>query len=432
MKINPEKLNDFNKNLQNQHQRDLEHLTEKLSKQNIDIESLIKKVQKFQIAVPSWALGTGSTRFGRFPGGGEPFSVEEKIDDVGILHHLTRQTDSVSLHIPWDLPKDPQALKEHATNLGLGFDAMNSNTFQDTKDFANANRKLSYKFGSLCHSDTETREQAIEHNIETIELGQKLGSKAITIWLGDGTNYPGQANFRKQFENVLSSLRRIHNALPEDWKMFTEHKPFEPAFYSSVVNDWGSSLLLAQQTGEKCLSLVDLGHHLPNANIEQIVSRLLMEGKLAGFHFNDSKYGDDDLTVGSLKPYQLFLIFIELVEFLEGDSIQNPELAWMIDASHNVKDPLLDLMQSLEAIALAYTQSLLVPRQSLEAAQESNDVIEAQELLQNAYRTDVRPILAEARVRNNGAIAPIQAYRNLKVREELIKERGYKTESNAL
>lgn len=433
MKLDRSAVEAVNKSHLARHKRDFAYTAEKLSAQGFNIDSLVKKIGAFQVATPSWAMGTGGTRFGRFPGIGEPATLEQKIEDAHVLHVLCNQTNSISLHIPWDIPKDPRAIRQLAQSLEIKFDAVNSNTFQDAKEFANAPRKLSYKFGSLCHNDRNVRAQAVEHNIECIEYGKALGSKAITVWLADGTTFPGQANFRRQFNWVADSLKAIYKHLPSDWYMFTEHKPYEPNFYSSVVNDWGSSLLLAQAAGPKCLCLVDLGHHLPNANIEQVVSRLLMVGRLAGFHFNDSKYSDDDLTVGCLKSYQLFLIFNELVEFLEGSKeIKNPAPAWMIDASHNVKDPLEDLLQSFEAIALAYAQALLIPRKALEVAQAANDVALCQELLQTAYRTDVRPLIAEARIRNRSALQPIDAFRRLKIRSGLAKERGTDSVSSGL
>jgi L-rhamnose isomerase/sugar isomerase len=332
------------------------------------------------------------------------------------------------LHIPWDIPENYAVIKALAAQLGLRFDAVNSNTFQDQKD-----QKLSYKFGSLQHVNKAVRKQAIEHNIDVIKHGVELGSDSLTVWLSDGSCFPGQLNFRKAFQNTLESLREIYAALPDNWKMFVEYKAFEPNFYSMTVGDWGQSLLYANKLGPKAYTLVDLGHHLPNANIEQIVALLLMEGKLAGFHFNDSKYGDDDLTVGSIRPYQLFLIFNELVEGMDASGMDHAkDLGWMIDASHNVKDPLEDLLQSVEAIMLAYAQALTVDRKKLNGAQESNDVVTAQEVLQNTFRTDLRPVLAEARLRSGGAIQPLQFFRELKIRESLIKERGTKTVATGL
>src|SRR5512138_2519010 len=391
-------------------------------------DEIIQKLIDFQVAIPSWALGAGGTRFGRFSIGGEPRSLEEKIEDVGLLHALNRSSGAISLHIPWDIPENASSTKALAAQHGLRFDAVNSNTFQDQKD-----QKLSYKFGSLQHVDKAVRQQAIDHNIEVIKQGVSLGSESLTVWLADGSSFPGQLNFRKAFQNTLESLKEIYAALPGDWKMFVEYKAFEPNFYSMTVGDWGQSLLYASKLGQKAYTLVDLGHHLPNANIEQIVSLLLMEGKLAGFHFNDSKYGDEDLTVGSINPYQLFLIFNELVEGMDARGMNHAnDLGWMIDASHNVKDPLEDLLQSVEAIMLSYTHALMIDRKRLNNAQEVNDVVAAQEVLQNTFRTDVRSIVAEARLRSGGSLEPLQFYREHKLRQQLIKERGVKTVATGL
>jgi L-rhamnose isomerase/sugar isomerase len=382
----------------------------------------------FSVAAPSWAVGTGGTRFGRFPIGGEPRTTEEKIDDVATLNLLTASNQSISLHVPWDLPGDPASLKEYADERGISFDAMNSNTFQDNPATTDDGR-LSYKFGSLANSDKAVRDAAIEHNKEVIDLGVALGSKALTVWLADGINHPGQADHWAQFERVADGLKAIHDHLPDGWQMYTEHKPYEPAFYATVNFDWGSSLLLAQAAGPKASCLVDLGHHLPNANIEQIVSRLAMVDRLGGFHFNDSKYGDDDLTTGSIKPFQLFLVFCELIRAGDGAL---PDLAYMIDQSHNIKDPLEDLIQSTEAVAIAYAQALLVDRPALADAQESNDATRAQELLQAAFRSDVRPLVAEARRRVGGAIAPLEAYRESGYRAAMISVRGSDSVSTGL
>jgi L-rhamnose isomerase/sugar isomerase len=394
------------------------------------LEGHIQKLIDFQVAIPSWALGTGGTRFGRFPGGGEPRSLEEKIEDVGLLHKLNNTSGAISLHIPWDIPTSPKDIQALANQYGLSFDAVNSNTFQDQQDQA-----LSYKFGSLQNVNKAIRKQAIDHNLEVIKHGIDLGSKSLTVWLSDGSCFPGQLNFRKAFENTLESLQEIYAALPSDWKMFVEYKAFEPNFYSMTVGDWGQSLLYASKLGEKAFTLVDLGHHLPNANIEQIVSLLMMEGKLGGFHFNDSKYGDDDLTVGSINPYQLFLIFNELTQGMQANNAPfelGSGFGWMIDASHNIKDPLEDLLQSVEAIMVAYAQSLLVDTKALEEARENNDVVRAQEIIQGAYRTDVRSIIAEARLRSGAALSPVNLFRASNVRNILIKERGLKTTATGL
>ena len=424
MRLEKHIIDNHNQDLSRSHERRLTVLTNEIP----DAKSVLQKLTDFQVAIPSWALGTGGTRFARFSGGGEPRNLEEKMEDIGVLHAINKSSGAISLHIPWDIPDNIPSVRSLAAQLGLQFDAMNSNTFQDQKDQA-----FSYKFGSLQHVDKRVRQQAIQHNIDVIGHGVALGSKSLTVWLSDGSCFPGQLNFRKAFENTLEGLREIYAALPDDWKMFVEYKAFEPNFYSTTVGDWGQSLLYASKLGPKAFTLVDLGHHLPNANIEQIVSLLLMENKLGGFHFNDSKYGDDDLTVGSIKPYQLFLIFNELVEGMDSRNMShNTDLGWMIDASHNVKDPLEDLLQSVEAIMLSYAQALIVDRKRLEEAQQNNDVVMAQEILQNAFRTDLRPLIAEARLQAGGALQPVALYRAAGVREKLIRERGLKTVATGL
>jgi len=412
-------ISNYNQPLLAEHQRNFDFIASGIKNTDYILEKLIN----FQVTIPSWALGTGGTRFGRFPGGGEPRSLKEKMEDIGLIHALNQSSGAISLHIPWDIPEDINSIKALASKLNLRFDAVNSNTFQDQPD-----QQYSYKFGSLQHVNKNVRKQAVNHNIEVINHGVQLGSNSLTVWLADGSCFPGQLNFRHAFQNTLEGLKEIYAALPTDWKIYVEYKAYEPNFYSTTVGDWGQSLLYANKLGEKAYTLVDLGHHLPNANVEQIVSLLLMEGKLGGFHFNDSKYGDDDLTVGSIKPYQLFLIFNELIDGMDTKGMNHAtDLGWMIDASHNVKDPLEDLLQSVEAIMISYAEALLVDKEKLSAAQANNDVASAQEILQNAFRTDVRALVAEARLRSSGALQPLGVYRKEKVREQLIKERGFKT-----
>lgn len=426
MRIDKERIQEKNQKDLKPHQEKFDFLSNYLLKDGHDVVEIINKLSKFQVAIPSWALGAGGTRFGRFSFHGEPSTLEQKIDDVGILHALTQTAGAISLHIPWDVPKDYEAIKQLAASHNIVFDAVNSNTFQDQK-----NAKASYRFGSLSNREKAIREQAVQHNIDVIDIGNKLGSKSLTVWLADGSNFPGQNNFQNALQNTQDSLKNIYRALPEDWKLFIEYKPYEPNFYSTVIQDWGTSFMLANECGDRAYTLVDLGHHLPNTNIEQIVATLMMKGKLGGFHFNDSKYGDDDITVGSIKPYALFLIFNELVYGMNNNP-QNPYPAWMIDASHNIKDPLEDLIQSLEAIQEAYAKALLIDQDQLRLAQMENDVVRCQELLQNAYRTDVRPLLQEARRKSGGALSPLNTYRSLKVRENLIQARGKNSVASGL
>ncbi len=426
MRISKDQIQDYNKKNKAEHASQFDFLSQVISAKGHDVNAILQKLQNFQVAIPSWALGAGGTRFGRFGFQGEPASLEQKIDDVGILHALTQTAGAISLHIPWDIPTDYTAINQLAASHDIVFDAVNSNTFQDQKNAAE-----SYKYGSLSSTNKAAREQAIAHNIEVIKIGDKLGSKSLTVWLADGANFPGQTNFQTALQHTQDSLIEIYKTLPNDWKLFIEYKPYEPNFYSTVIQDWGTSFMLANSCGDKAYTLVDLGHHLPNTNIEQIVATLMLKGKLGGFHFNDSKYGDDDVTVGSIKPYALFLIFNALVYGMENNP-QNPYPAWMIDASHNIKDPLEDLIQSLEAIQEAYAKALLVDQKSLTEAQLNNDVVQCQEILQDAYRTDVRPLIAQARLTSGGVLHPISAYRSMHIRKNLINERGANSVASGL
>jgi len=372
------------------------------------LDELTSRVAELDLALPSWGLGTGGTRFGRFPGPGEPGSVFEKLDDAAVVNRLSGGASRVSLHIPWD-GAEPAALVGHAGALGLSFDAINSNTFQDQ-----SGQKLSYRLGSLSHPDGAVRRQAIDHNLSVVELGRAIGSKALTVWIGDGADAPGQLHFRRSLERVASSLGEIHSALPVDWRLLVEYKPYEPAFYASVIQDWGTALWACETAGDRARVLVDLGHHLPGANIEQIVAYLAARGRLGGFHLNDSKYGDDDVTAGSIKPYQLFLIFCEIIEAeREARSAGGAlDLAYMIDQSHNTKDPIEALIATVQEARKAYARALLVDRVRLYEHQTACDPLGAELLLKDAFDIDVRPVLAMARKRKQAAIDPIAVFRS--------------------
>jgi len=396
---------------------DYDALGRKLSRSGIDIDAIKDRVAGFSVAVPSWGAGRGGTRFAKFPIAGEPTNIHEKLEDCAVIQQLSRITPRVSPHFPWDKVSDYTALREEAASLDLGFDAVNSNTFQDQPGQAH-----SYNTGSLASTIETTRQQAVEHNIECIEIGQQLGSRDLTVWVGDGTNFPGQQDLGRSLDRYLDAAAQVYAALPTDWRMLLEHKMFEPAFYSTVISDWGSSILAAQELGPKAKCLVDLGHHAPNVNIEQIVARLHRFGKLGGFHFNDSKYGDDDLDSGSINPHQLFLVFNELVE-AELSPRDGFDPAYMIDQSHNVTDPIESMLSSAEAIAQCYAKALLVNREELHAAQMENDTMMAFQSLRRAYTIDVSPILAKARLEANGAIDMLAAYRASQWRERKAQER---------
>ena len=344
-----------------------------------------------------------------------------KMEDAAIVHRLTAAAPRVSLHIPWDEPTDIDAVRADAARLGLGFDAVNSNTFQDQP-----NQALSYKLGSFSNpSDAVYDVRPIEHHLHVIEMGKALGAQAITVWLADGSNYPGQMSLRGSFERVRECLREVYAAMPQSWRLFTEHKPYEPAFYATVVQGLGFSLVSSpNHSATRAQCLVDLGHHLPNTNIELVVARLIGEGRLGGFHFNDSKYGDDDLTSGSIKPYVLFLIFHELV-LAKREKLKGFDPAYMIDQSHNLKDPIEAMLQTVDQLQQAYAKACLVNAATLAEYQASGDVIMAERTLKRAYETDVRPTaVAEARRRRGGALDPVAAFRASGYRAQKTVERS--------
>lgn len=398
-------------------QEDYSHLERQLSRRGVDIEDLTRRAMSFRVSVPSWGVGTGGTRFARFPGPGEPRNIFEKLEDCAVIFTLIRSTPAISLHIPWDRPDNPSALRAFAQERGLFFDSMNSNTFQDQPG-----QTYSYKFGSLSHTDAGVRRQAVEHNLECLALGVALGARSHTVWIGDGGNFPGQIHLRRAFDRYLDSLRTIYSALPQGWRLFLEHKLYEPAFYSTVLQDWGSSYYCAQALGDRAFSLVDLGHHAPSTNVELIVARLIQFGKLGGFHFNDSQYGDDDLDAGSVKPFQLFLVFNELVS-AELERVPGFQPVYMLDQSHNVTDPIESLMTSASELVRAYVQAHLVDRAALDRCQSRNDALMALQTLKQAFTTDVAPILAMARYRMGGAVDPVSTYRSSRYRERVAAAR---------
>ena len=403
---------------------DFEYLEKKLNKDHVDIHLILDQVKKFQVAVPTWGVGTGGTRFARFPGIGEPQNIYDKIEDCAVINDLIGFTNKVSPHFPWDNVDDFSELKEFADGYGIGFDVVNSNTFQDPSD-----GKETFKYGSLTNSSSLIRDKAIEVNTKSIENGKALGSKGLTVWIGDGGNFPGQMSFSKSLERYIDSMKKIYAYLPKDWTVLLEHKPYEPAFYSTVISDWGTSYICAKELGDQAMCLVDLGHHLPNTNIEMIVSRLIDVNKLGGFHFNDSKFGDDDLDAGSINPYELFLIFNELTAASQNNKIKN--IAYMIDQSHNVTDPIESLILSANEIVNSYAKSLLVNYSLLDKAQDNNDAIQSMQILKTAFNTNVSPIVAMARYENGNSIDPISTYRTLDYKKKKSLTRKNKSGSSS-
>jgi L-rhamnose isomerase / sugar isomerase len=340
------------------------------------------------VETPSWGYGDSGTRFGTFPQPGRPRDAFERIDDAAEVHRLTGTAGAVALHFPWDQVEDLAALRAHAESRGLRIGAVNPNLFQDPD----------YKLGSITNPDAGVRQKALAHLLECVEIATALGSTAQSLWFADGTNYAGQDDLRARRARMLACLEELYAAMPESQELLLEYKPFEPAFYATDLADWGSALLACRQLGERARVLVDLGHHLPGANIEQIVAILAAEGRLGGFHFNNRKYADDDLIVGSVNPFELFLIFFELGEGLSRLTI---------DQSHNVEPKVEAMVLSVLNLQEAYARAQLVDRAALAGAQAAGDVLGAHELLLEAFRTDVRPALAAARARLGAAEDPV-------------------------
>src|SRR6266702_720865 len=381
---------------------------------NIDIDAVMGNIERFTVETPSWGYGNSGTRFKVFPWPGAGRTLPEKLADAAEVNKVTGMCPSVAIHIPWDWEDNWQAVNEYAGQLGLGIGAVNPNLFQEDV----------YRFGSLCHFDKQVRQRAIEHVLECIQIAQAVDSDIISLWLADGTNYPGQDDLRRRRSRLLESLQAIYAALPAGMRLLVEYKFFEPSFYSTDLPDWGTSLLMAQKLGPQAEVLVDMGHHPQGTNIPQIVAQLLDEDRLGGFHFNDRKYADDDLIVGSLNPFDLFCIFNEIVGAgIEGNANAG-RIAYMIDQSHNIEAKIEAMIQSVLNVQTAYAKALLVDRAALREAQEAGDVLWSYRVLQAAFETDVRPLLSEIRVRQGRDTDPIAAFRNSGYAERVTRERG--------
>ena len=386
----------------------------RLQERGVTIDGIIAAIQQFRVETPSWGYGDSGTRFKVFHWPGAARTLREKLADAAQVHQVTSICPSVAIHIPWDREDDWQAVKEYANALGLRIGAVNPNLFQEDR----------YRLGSLCHFDKGVRELAVEHVLECIQIAQAVGSDIISLWLADGTNYAGQDDLRRRRRRLLDSLQTIYTALPAGMRLLIEYKFFEPGFYSTDLPDWGTSLLMAQKLGSQAEVLVDTGHHPQGTNIAQIVAQLLDEGRLGGFHFNDRRYADDDLIVGSQNPFELFFIFNEIVGADAEGNANAGRIAYMIDQSHNIEPKIEAMIQSVINIQTAYTKALLVDRAALRFAQEAGDVLGAYRVLQAAYETDVRPLLSEVRTRQGLAPDPIAAFRASGYAERVAVERA--------
>ncbi len=377
------------------------------------LDDFMGAMRQFSIETPSWGYGDSGTRFKVFHWPGAARTLREKLADAGEVQRVTGICPGVAIHIPWDMEDDWSAVNDYARSLGLRIGAVNPNLFQEDV----------YRFGSLCHFDSKVRQQAVEHVLDCIRIAQAVGSNVISLWLADGTNYPGQDDLRHRRHRLLASLQAIYAALPEGMRLLIEYKFFEPSFYSTDLPDWGTSLLMAQKLGSQAEVLVDTGHHASGTNIAQIVAQLLDEGRLGGFHFNDRRYADDDLIVGSQNPFDLFCIFNEIVGASAEGNANAGRIAYMIDQSHNIEPKIEAMIQSVLNVQTAYAKAMLVDREALRAAQEAGDVLGGYRVLQAAYETDVRPLLAEFRQRQGLNPDPIAAFRASGYAERVASER---------
>lgn len=387
-------------------------LAEDLERQGIQIDEIKALLKQQHIETPSWGYGNSGTRFGVFPQPGAARNARERLEDAATVHRHTGVSPTVALHIPWDQTDDWDGLKQYAANLGIGIGAINPNVFQGQE----------YKLGSVCNHDPAIRRLATDHILECIEIMKITGSKLLSLWFADGTNFPGQGNFRKRKRWLYECLREVYDALAEDARMLIEYKFFEPPFYHTDLMDWGTAYVMATKLGNKAQVLIDLGHHPQGTNIEYIVAYLVDEGKLGGFHFNCRKYADDDLTVGSINPQELFLIYTELVA-AELDPDTDTDIAYMIDQSHNLKPKVEASIQSVCNLQTAYARALIVNRQALAEAQHVGEIIDAEQILQRAYETDVRPLLEQVRLEMGREPNPLLAYRKSSYFEKVSQER---------
>ncbi len=390
--------------------RQYEGLRGALEERGADPDWVETQLRAQRVETPSWGYGNSGTRFAVFPQPGVPRNPFEKLEDAAQVHRLTGICPSVAIHIPWDRVDDYAALRQHAESLGMTIGAVNPNVFQEPE----------YRLGSVCNPDPEVRRRATDHLLECVEIARQVGSKVLSLWFADGTNYAGQDSFLERRHRMRECLAEVYEAMPDDTRMLLEYKFYEPAFYETDLADWGSSLTMCQKLGRRAQVLVDLGHHPQGTNIEQIVAFLLDEGRLGGFHFNDRRYGDDDLITGSVNPFQLFLIYNELVEVQTSG---RSNVAYMIDQSHNVEPKIEAMILSVTTLQEAYAKALIVDREALRYAQRSGDVLRAHRVLLDAYDTDVRTICAKVREDLGGAADPVEAFRASGYLERVAEER---------
>ena len=386
-------------------------------------DKIFRALESFRIELPSWGFANTGTRFGKFMQAAAATTIEEKFSDAAQVHAVTGACPSVALHVLWDLPRGLQSVEEIsrlADRYGIRPGCINPNLFQDQ----------AYKFGSFGNPDPGIREQALQHARESIEIGQQLRSRDVSFWFADGSNYPGTASIRERKKWFEDCLLAAHGELALGQRMLIEYKPFEPAFYHTDIADWGMALLMARSAGPQAKVLVDTGHHYSAQNIEQIVAWLLSEGMLGGFHFNDRRYADDDLTMGSIDPYQVFRIFHEILYF-EWENKGRADIAYMVDQSHNLKGKIEAMIQTVTVAQELFTKAALVDHKRLAAAQQSCDLILAESILQDAFSTDVRPAIREWRVSKGLPADPMKAFLESGYLERISQERASRNLASA-
>jgi L-rhamnose isomerase / sugar isomerase len=392
-------------------ERSYDALAESLSNDGVDVTGVEERLRAQRVETPSWGYGDTGTRFAVFPRKGVPRDPFEKMADAAQVHGLTGVCPSVAIHIPWDRVDDYGELKRHAQSLGLRIGAVNPNLFQEPE----------YKLGSVCHPDEAVRRKATDHLLECVDVARETGSDVLSLWFADGTNYAGQDSFTERRHRMIESLGEVYAAMPENMRMLIEYKPYEPAFYHTDLADWGAALTVCQRLGERAEVLIDLGHHAKEVNIEYVVALLLDEGRLGGFHFNNRKYGDDDLIVGSVNPLELFLIYVELVE---AEERAGTRIDYMIDQTHNIEPKIEAMLLSVMNLQEAHAKALLVDRTALTEARRAGDVLGAHRLILDAYATDVRPLCAKVREDLGGASDPIAAFEESGYARKVAEQRG--------
>lgn len=394
------------------HKEALKVLIDDLTARGIDVDHVKEALKNQKIELPSWGFSDSGTRFQIFRQPGVPRNIYEKFDDAAYIHKLTGIAPSVAIHIPWDKTDDWAKLKAYVDDLGLQIGAVNPNLFQEQE----------YKLGSFGNEDPAIRKKAFDHHVECIDIMNIVGSKYLSLWYADGTNFPGQGSFVRRKHYFEENLAAVYEKLADDQTLLLEYKCFEPAFYHTDIPDWGTAYVFCLKLGNRAKVLVDLGHHLPATNIEQIVAILIDEKRLGGFHFNNKKYADDDLTVGSINPYELYLIYVELVnaEIRFGSEFQP---AYMVDQCHNLKPKHEAMIQTLMTLQTAYAKALIVDRTSLEKAQKEGNVLDAEQAVVNAFNTNVDPLLQQVRIEMGLPPDPLQAHRESGYFEKVVEER---------